>query len=90
MVAGSNVLTLANYSGCMETISKYYFYYVLSHIVIDVQLFAALWTVACQAAVPMGFSRQEYWNGFPFPTSRDLSHPSIEPVSPALASRLYH
>ena len=35
MVAGSNVLTLANYFGCMETISKYCFYYVLSHIVMS-------------------------------------------------------
>ena len=33
-----------------------------------VPLFATLWTVACQAPLSMGFSRQEYWTGFPFPT----------------------
>ena len=33
-----------------------------------VQLLAVLWTVACQAPLSMGFSRQEYWNGLPFPS----------------------
>ena len=32
-----------------------------------VQLFATLWTVACQASLSLGLSRQEYWNGLPFP-----------------------
>ena len=32
----------------------------------------------------MGFSRQEYWNGLPFPSSGDLPNPGIEPASPAL------
>ena len=34
--------------------------------------FATLWTVVCQAPLSMGFSRQEYWSGLPFPTPRDL------------------
>ena len=49
-----------------------------------VQLFASLWTVACQAPVSMGFSQQEYWTGVPFPSPGDLSDPGIEPKSPSL------
>ena len=40
------------------------------------------WTVACQAPLSMGFSKQEYWNGLPFPPPGDLSDPGIEPGSP--------
>ena len=49
--------------------------------------FATLWTVACQAPLSMGFSRQEYWHGLPFPPPGDLPDPRIEPVTPALAGR---
>ena len=42
------------------------------------------WTVACQAPLSMGFSRQEYWSGLPFPSPGDLPDPGIEPGSPAL------
>ena len=42
------------------------------------------WAVACQAPLSMGFSRQEYWSGLPFPSPGDLPHPGIEPGSPAL------
>ena len=48
------------------------------------------WTVACQASLSMGFSRQEYWTGLPFPPPGDLFDPGIEPASlasPALAGR---
>ena len=41
-------------------------------------------TVARQAPLSMGFSRQEYWSGLPFPYPEDLPDPGIEPVSPAL------
>ena len=41
-------------------------------------------TVACQASLPMGFSRQEYWSGLPFLSPGDLPDPGIEPGSPAL------
>ena len=44
--------------------------------------FATLWTVACQAPLSMGFSRQEYWSGLPFPSPGDLSNPVIKPASP--------
>ena len=40
--------------------------------------------VACQAPLSMGFSRQEYWSGLPFPSLRHLSNPGVEPVSPTL------
>ena len=49
-----------------------------------VQLFAAPWTVTYQAPLPMGFSRQGYWSGLPFPSPGDLPDPEIEPGSPAL------
>ena len=42
------------------------------------------WTVACQAPLSMGFSRQEYWRGLPFPSPGDLPNPGIEPRSPTL------
>ena len=41
-------------------------------------------TVACQAPLSMGFSRQEYWSGLLFPSPGDLPNPEIEPKSPAL------
>ena len=44
-----------------------------------VQLFMIPWTVACQAPLSMGLSRQEYQSGLPFPSPGDLSHPEIEP-----------
>ena len=49
-----------------------------------VQLFAIPWTVVYQASLSMGFSRQEYWRGLPFPSPGDLPDPGIEPRSPAL------
>ena len=53
---------------------------LLSHV----QLFATLWTIARQAPLSMGFSRQEYWSGWPFPSPGSLPDPGIEPSSPAL------
>ena len=49
-----------------------------------VPLFVTPWTVAYQVLPPMGFSRQEYWTGLPFPSPGDLSKAGIEPGSPAL------
>ena len=56
-----------------------------------VQLFVTPWTVAYQVPLSMGFSRQEYWSGLPFPSPGDLPDPGIEPRSPtseALPSEL--
>jgi hypothetical protein len=49
-----------------------------------VQLFETPWTVAYHALPSMGFSRQEYWSGLPFPFPEDLPDPGIEPGSPTL------
>ena len=60
----------------------------LSHV----RLFTATWTVACQTPLSIGFSRQEYWSGVPFPTLEDLPDPGIKPmslVSSALAGRFF-
>ena len=51
----------------------------LSHV----RLFATLWTEAYQAPPYMGFSRQEYWSGLPFPSPGDLPDPGFEPRTPA-------
>ena len=49
-----------------------------------VRLFVTPWTVALQAPLSMGFSRQEYWSGLPFPSPGDLPNPGIGPGSPTL------
>ena len=49
-----------------------------------VQLFSTPWTVGHQAPPSMGFPRQEYWSGLPFPSPGDLPDPGIEPRSPTL------
>ena len=46
-----------------------------------VRLFATLWTVAHQAPLSMGFSRQEYWSRLPCPPPGDLPDPGIKPAS---------
>ena len=51
-------------------------------------LTVTLMTVVRQAPLSMGFSRQEYWNGLPFPSPGDLPDPGIKPASPALADGL--
>ena len=48
-----------------------------------VRLLVTLWTVAYQASLSMGFSRQEYWSGLPFPPQEDLPNPGIKLKSPA-------
>ena len=53
------------------------------------QLFATLWTVACQDAMSMEFPRQEYWGRLPFPPPGDLPNPGIEPGSPCIAGRFF-
>ena len=54
-----------------------------------VGLFATPWTVTHQAPLSVGFPRQEYWGGLPFPTPGDIPDPGIEPVFPALAGRFF-
>ena len=59
--------------------------YTLSHV----QLFATPWTVARQTSLSLGFPRQEYWGGLPFPSPGDLPNPGTEPASPALAGGFF-
>ena len=64
---------------------------MLSHFS-RVWLFGTPLTVACQAPLSMGVSRQEYWHGLPCPPPGDLPHPGIEPaslMSPVLAGRFF-
>ena len=68
---GSGALTGARRRGEVKSLSR-------------VRLFATPWTVAYQASLSMGFSRQEYWSGLPFPSPEDLPDPGIKPRSPAL------
>ena len=53
------------------------------------RLFATPWTVAYQAPLSTGFSRQEYWSGLPFPPAGDLPNPGIEPGPPALQADFF-
>ena len=46
------------------------------------ELFMTLWSVAHQTPLSMGFFRQEYWSGLPFPSPGNLPNPGIEPTSP--------
>ena len=57
--------------------------YLLIHVLcsVNVQLFVAPCTVACQDPLSMGSPRQEYWSGLPFPSPEDLPNPGIEPLS---------
>ena len=50
---------------------------------------AASWTLAHQAPLSMGFSRQEYWSGLPCPPPGDRPNPGIQPASPALAGGFF-
>ena len=49
-----------------------------------VRVFVTTWTVARQAPLSIGFSRQEHWSGLPFPSPGDLPDPGFEPGPPAL------
>ena len=62
---------------------------VCMYVLTSVQLFAIPGTVAHQAPLSMGFSRQEYWSGLPFPSSGDLLNPGTKPMSPALADGFF-
>ena len=61
---------------------------MLSHFN-HVRLFATLWTVACEAPLSVGFSRQEYWSELPCPPPGDLLDPGIKPMSLTLVGRFF-
>ena len=54
-----------------------------------VRLFVALWSITCQAPLSMGFPRQVYWSGLPYPLSGDLPKLGIKPAFPSLAGRFF-
>jgi len=54
-----------------------------------VWIFATPWTEAHQAPLSLGFPRQEYWSGLPFPSPGDLPDPGVESRSPSLAGRFF-
>ena len=65
---------------------------MLSHFS-RVRLFVTLWPIPCQAPLSMGFFKQEYWSGLPWPPPEDLPNPGIKPVSltsPALAGGFFN
>ena len=56
------------------------------------RLCTTLWSVACQAPLSVGFSRQEYWSRLPFPSPGNLPNPGIKPaslVSPVLVGGFF-
>ena len=63
--------------------------YINVFICLVVSDFVTPWTVARQAPLSVGFPRQEYWTGLPFPSAGDLPNPGIEPVSLALAGGFF-
>ena len=68
------------YKGYISYTHIYMYAQSLSHV----QLSATPWTIASQAPLSIGFSRQEYWSGLPFPSPGDLPELGIELRSPAL------
>ena len=66
--------------GCWKNLA----WCVCGQLLSCVQVFAAPWVAACQAPLSMEFSRQEYWNGLPFPPPGDLPDPGVKPESLAL------
>ena len=63
--------------------------YVCIQSLSHVWLFVTLWTIACHPPLSMGFSRQEYWNGLPFPPPGNLPNPGIESTSPTLVDGFF-
>ena len=62
---------------------------VCAQLLSCVLLFAVPWTVACQATLSLGFSRQEYWSRWSFPSPGDLPDPEMKLVSPVLAGGFF-
>ena len=74
------------HGGNNDTWDQMQWIYICMHVCMlssfsRVWIFATLWTVTCQAPLPMGFSRQEYWSGLPCLPPGDLLNPGTEPIS---------
>ena len=70
---------------------KFFIHYPGLHVCVcyHVQLFMTPWTIAHQTHLSMGFPRQEYWSGLPFPTLGDLPNPGIKLTSLALTGEFF-
>ena len=77
------------YWGCCIWFLLKSIYRVCAQSISPVQLYATPRTVASQAPLSMGFPKQEYWSGLPFPTLEDLLDTGIKPTSPALAGGFF-
>ena len=64
----------------LPSLHRIYHVFVLSHFNC-IQIFVALWAVACQDPLSVGSSRQEYWSGLLCPPAGDLPNPGMEPMS---------
>ena len=77
----------------LSYLSNFYILKMLPYIALlfshCVQLLATPWTLVHQAPLSMGFPRQEYWSGLPFPSPRDLPDPGIKLMFSALAGRFF-
>ena len=71
------------------TDTSIYFAVIAVELLSYVELFVTLWTVDHQSPLSMGFLRQEYWRGLPFPPLGDLPHPGIESESLASADGFF-
>ena len=69
---------------CTHTLTHICMFWQHMSVLSCVRLFATPWTAAHQAPLSMGFRRQEYWSGLPFPSPGDLPNPGIKPRPPAL------
>ena len=79
-----HILTWISHIATLFTTFYAFRYPSVCQLLSRVQLFVTSWTAAHQAPLSIGFSRQEYWSGLPFPSPGDLPDPGIEPGSPAL------
>ena len=78
------VLGISHFSLILTAIKQDKYYFLKVKSLSCVQLFATPWTIAYQAPSSMGFSRQGFWSGLPFPSPEDLPNPGIKPGSPIL------
>ena len=62
---------------------------VVAQLLNCIWLFVTPWTIACQGPLSLKFPRQEYWNGLPFPSPRDLPNPKIKPACSQLPGRCF-
>ena len=76
-------------SGLIEKILTFIEFFIVVYSLSHVWSFATPWTVAHQALLSMGFPKQEYWSGLPFPSLGDLPDPGIKLVSPVLAAAFF-